>query len=103
MSAVRAATGEVVWSRRVGPRASRNTWNALGTAGDRVYVGCADRNVYALDAADGHTVWTYPADVTVRTSAPVAIGGSVFIGTAGRIRAGPHPTGRWLADAGAGA
>ncbi|WP_372509201.1 outer membrane protein assembly factor BamB family protein [Actinomadura madurae] len=51
--------------------------------GDRVYVGCADRNVYALDAADGHTVWTYPADVTVRTSAPVAIGGSVFIGTAG--------------------
>ncbi|WP_412515961.1 PQQ-binding-like beta-propeller repeat protein [Actinomadura madurae] len=83
VSAVRAATGEVVWSRRVGPRASRNTWNALGTTGDRVYVGCADRNVYALDAADGHTVWTYPADVTVRTSAPVAIGGSVFIGTAG--------------------
>lgn len=83
VSAIRAATGEVVWSRRVGPQASRNQWNALGTTGDTVYVGCADRNVYALDAADGHTVWTYPADVTVRTSAPVAIGGSVFIGTAG--------------------
>ncbi|WP_433475143.1 PQQ-binding-like beta-propeller repeat protein [Spirillospora sp. CA-142024] len=81
--AIRAATGEVVWSRRLGQGASRNQWNALGITGDTLYAGCADRNVYALGAADGRIKWTYPADVTVRTSAPVAIGGSVFIGTAG--------------------
>ncbi|WP_242902761.1 serine/threonine-protein kinase [Actinomadura terrae] len=80
--ALRAATGEQVWTRRLFGSTSRNQWNALGVAGNTVYVACADRNVYALDAADGHTRWRYPADVTIRTSAPVAVGGSVFIGTA---------------------
>ncbi|MUN38377.1 outer membrane protein assembly factor BamB family protein [Actinomadura litoris] len=80
--ALRAATGEPVWSRRLFATTSRNQWNALGVDGGTVYVGCADHHVYALDAADGHTRWRYPADVTIRTSAPVAVGGSVFVGTA---------------------
>uniref|UniRef100_UPI0015F10879 outer membrane protein assembly factor BamB family protein n=1 Tax=Streptomyces phytophilus TaxID=722715 RepID=UPI0015F10879 len=94
--ALRATTGEVVWKRRLGPESSsRNQWNALGAAGDMLYVGGADRNVRALRGSDGRTEWTYPADVTVRTSAPVTIdGGMTFIGTAeGFVEALSSPAG----------
>jgi outer membrane protein assembly factor BamB len=79
--ALRAATGELMWSRRLGSRASRNQWNALGVSVDKLLVGATDQHVYALHRSDGRTMWTYPADVTIRTSAPVAVEKMVFIGT----------------------
>jgi outer membrane protein assembly factor BamB len=79
--ALRTTTGEVTWERQLTAGGPRNQWNALGFSGGMLYVGGADRTVYALDGADGRTKWTYPADVTVRTSAPVAVAGLVFIGT----------------------
>ena len=94
--ALRATTGEVVWKRRLGAESSsRNLWNALGAAGDMLYVGGADRNVHALRGSDGRTEWTYPADVTVRTSPPVTVdGGMTFIGTAeGFVEALSPPAG----------
>jgi serine/threonine-protein kinase len=53
--------------------------SSLGLTGGVLYVGCTDRNVYALDAATGEIRWTYPADMTLK-SGPVATGGLVFAG-----------------------
>ncbi|MEW2357554.1 serine/threonine-protein kinase [Spirillospora sp. NPDC029432] len=80
--ALRAATGEVAWTRRVGTGegADYGRGNALGLSGGTLYVGCTDRNVYALDAATGRILWRYGADMTL-TSGPVGIGGLAFTAT----------------------
>jgi serine/threonine protein kinase/outer membrane protein assembly factor BamB len=81
--AVKIATGETVWSHRLGNNegASYGQSNSLGLSGDTVYVGCTDRNVYALSAADGRTRWTYGADSTLTANGPVSVAGLVFVGT----------------------
>jgi serine/threonine protein kinase len=80
--AVKIATGETLWSRRLGNNeaASYGRSNSLGLFGDTVYVGCTDRNVYALSASDGRIQWTYGAQTSL-TTGPVSVGGLVFVGT----------------------
>jgi outer membrane protein assembly factor BamB len=80
--ALKAATGEVIWSRRLGngEGADYGRGNALGLSGGTLYVGCTDRNVYALNAATGDVLWAYGADMTL-TSGPVGIGALAFTAT----------------------
>ncbi|KIF75633.1 hypothetical protein QR77_20460, partial [Streptomyces sp. 150FB] len=79
--AVRAATGETLWSQRLGgdEGAPYGGWNSLGLTGDTLYVGCTNKTVYALDAAGGHVLWSSPADMT-HSSGPVAVDGVVCVG-----------------------
>ncbi|MFB4319817.1 serine/threonine-protein kinase [Actinomadura sp. 21ATH] len=93
--ALRAATGEVAWTRRLGTGEGSDygRGNALGLSGGTLYVGCTDRNVYALDAATGRILWTYGADMTL-TSGPVGIGGLAFTATRdGHVHALAPPAG----------
>jgi outer membrane protein assembly factor BamB len=80
--ALRTATGEVVWSRRLGrgEGGDYGRGNVLGLSGGTLHVGCTDRNVYALDPATGRVRWTYAADMTLK-SGPVGIGGLAFVAT----------------------
>ncbi len=49
-------------------------------AGDVVYVGSVDGNVYALDAVSGAKKWAYRTGNNVRSS-PAVVGGVVYIGS----------------------
>jgi len=53
----------------------------VAAVGDLVYFGSsADNKVYALDARDGRTRWTFTTDGPVRT-APTVAGGKVYVGS----------------------
>ncbi|GAA2432141.1 hypothetical protein GCM10010191_52620 [Actinomadura vinacea] len=80
--ALKTATGEVVWTRRLGygEGGDYGRDNALGLYGGTLYVGCTDRNVYALDAASGRVLWSHGADMTLK-SGPLGIGGLAFVAT----------------------
>ncbi len=47
----------------------------------RVYVGCLDRNVYALDARNGELVWKFQAEGGFAPASPVANDGIIYIGS----------------------
>ncbi|HVO27535.1 MAG TPA: PQQ-binding-like beta-propeller repeat protein [Candidatus Margulisiibacteriota bacterium] len=44
-------------------------------AGDRLYVGSDDGNLYAVDATSGTVVWSFPTNGPIISSPAVAIGG----------------------------
>jgi outer membrane protein assembly factor BamB len=68
MSAYDAATGNRVWFRQIGPRVNSTASVVNGT----VYVGSADKKLYALDAATGAVRCTF-ATGGVIASSPVAV------------------------------
>ncbi|GAB3406305.1 protein kinase domain-containing protein [Flindersiella endophytica] len=78
---LRPGDGKQVWKRRIGmgEGGEYGRLSSVGFAEGVLYVGCTDRNVYALDAATGSIRWTYPADMTLK-SGPVATDGLVFAG-----------------------
>jgi outer membrane protein assembly factor BamB len=79
--AVRAATGELVWSRRLGngEGAAYRATNHFTVAGGAVYAAGTDGMLYALDAATGSPLWTF--DIGSPTGAPATAAGLVFVGT----------------------
>jgi outer membrane protein assembly factor BamB len=67
-----------------------------------VYVGSADRKVYALNAATGATIWTATTGGPVRSS-PAVVDGMVYVGSAdGKVYALNAATGatRWTVTTG---
>jgi outer membrane protein assembly factor BamB len=61
-------------------------------AGGIVYVGSGDDKLYALAAATGRVLWTYPTGGTL-VSSPAVADGNVYVGSGdGKVyalRAGP--------------
>ena len=55
-------------------------WSSPAVAGDVVYIGSNDGNVYALNASTGSTVWTYATGGEVRSS-PSVVAGTVYFGS----------------------
>jgi len=53
--------------------------DATGRTG-RVFVGCNDGNVYALDLADGRKLWAFQTADAVE-AAPLVLGGAVYAGS----------------------
>ena len=51
-----------------------------GVVNGVVYVGCRDRNVYALNAANGAKVWNYTTGDAVDSS-PAVANGVVYVGS----------------------
>jgi outer membrane protein assembly factor BamB/subtilisin family serine protease len=69
--------GSVRWSVAVGG----NVTSAIAIANDTLYFASYDRNLYALNPANGATRWKAPLGDEVRAAAPaVGADGSVFIG-----------------------
>ena len=45
-----------------------------------IYIGCHDKNLYALKASDGSTVWTVPMCGAVFSSPALAADGTIYVG-----------------------
>jgi outer membrane protein assembly factor BamB len=90
--AVKTADGSQAWKADIGNAANPRvlpdpgsiTWDfhqsSPVVSGGVVYVGSADKNVYALDAATGATKWTFKAAGIVRDT-PAVSGGVVYVGS----------------------
>ena len=72
--AVDASSGQIVWEKDLGG----GVFDSPAVASGRLYIGSNDGNLYALDAANGTTLWT----AAVRPSTSVAYrDGVLYVGT----------------------
>ncbi len=55
--------------------------SSAAIVGGRVYVGCSDSNVYALNLADGKKLWSCQTAGEVESS-PLVLNGRVYVGSA---------------------
>jgi outer membrane protein assembly factor BamB len=102
VTAVNAASGEIVWRRNVKPDGREAAGGVavfglpvplvgsgggpleggfgggLAIAGGRLFVASGYRTMSALDAATGEVVWTQPVDVPIH-SAPTVAAGRVYV------------------------
>ena len=69
--AVDGGNGTVLWSWPGPLTYACSTTPALDAAGARVFVGCDDSSIYALDAHSGAQLWRHPMSAAVR--APLAV------------------------------
>jgi outer membrane protein assembly factor BamB len=76
--AVDAGDGSEVWSFETGEALLSSPTVVDGT----VYIGCDDKNMYALDAATGETQWQFEVDEGHNIwSSPTVVDGTVFFAT----------------------
>lgn len=54
--------------------------SSAAIVGNRVFVGSNDRNLYALDFANGKLLWTFTNSEAIESS-PLVLNGSVFVGS----------------------
>jgi outer membrane protein assembly factor BamB len=89
--ALDAASGEILWARKVGStRDEPAVWRG------RVYVDSRDTHMYALSARSGRVLWRTPLHQLLESS-PVVSGGRVFTGGGSNdVRALDAVTGRIL-------
>jgi quinohemoprotein ethanol dehydrogenase len=95
ITAVDAATGKVKWvyDPKIGEKAGkkmRSQWGSRGLSywNGKIYVGGADGQLIAVNAADGKEVWSVqtapaPGDLRFITGAPRVFDGKVVIGHGG--------------------
>ncbi len=72
---------ELLWKRPL-PDAVESS---AAIVGGRVYVGCDDGHVYALDLRSGEPVWTYRAGDDPLRSSPTVSGGTLLTGDDGGV------------------
>ncbi len=78
--AVSRSTGELIWEATT----ENAIWSAPAKLGDTVYVTSIDRNIYALDAADGSEKWTHTLNGAGAGSAVLSADGErVYAGSFG--------------------
>jgi len=75
--AVNAQTGAMIWTAHAQYHMSRSS---PAIANGVLYVGSADKYVYALDVATGKTIWTFKTKGQVKSS-PAVVNGVVYIGS----------------------
>lgn len=82
--------GSIVWKFTMGPQAGPGiggmpiaidcTDSSPAVAGDKVYIGSGDHNVYCLDWETGKLIWKFPTGGGINSS-PAVVGGRVYIGS----------------------
>ncbi|MFJ3799875.1 PQQ-binding-like beta-propeller repeat protein [Streptomyces sp. NPDC090088] len=72
----RTPSGSPLWKFRTGDAVS----SSPAVVGGVVYVGSADHNLYAVEAATGKKRWNFPTDKGV-SSSPTVVGGVVYVGS----------------------
>lgn len=76
--ALKAATGEKLWSVSVGGR----VWATPLLAGERLYVSTLNHKLFALDtSAQGKTVWTFEQAQGALAGSPVLDGDTLYVGS----------------------
>ena len=78
-AAISSATGEMAWTFPT----EDIVFSAAAVVDNLVYVGSADKNLYALDPATGDLRWQFRAESGV-SSAAVA-DGIIYVGTEGGV------------------
>ena len=74
------SSGNQLWTATLGNSVSASP--ALSSAGDTVYFGCYDHNVYALSTTNGAVRWTHATGGEIRASSPaVDANGVIYIGS----------------------
>lgn len=90
--ALDAATGDVLWERRIGatarPQLPQGQPRSISLYGDAVYLSTIDGRVLALDARTGDVRWETPVfdpakDKVQITAGPLVANGKVFQGVSG--------------------
>lgn len=66
----------LLWSFKTGGAVK----SSAAIVGGRVYVGSHDRNLYALELADGKKVWAFTNREAIESS-PLVLNGSVYVGS----------------------
>jgi outer membrane protein assembly factor BamB len=82
--------------------AAHGSYRAAGIHPETIYIGCADHNLYAVDAHTGQRIWSFQTGGEVSSSAAV-VGGVVYVGSRdGSLYALAGQTGRqiWRFQAG---
>ncbi len=73
-----SSSGALLWEvAAAGPVWSSAVANRAETA---IYIGCHDKNLYALHAANGSTIWTVPMCGAVFSSPALAADGTIYVG-----------------------
>ncbi len=81
IQAVDANTGIEKWKTYPSSDTSRSFPSNPSIVNGILYVGCTDRNLYALDANSGATLWTFNTGDVVETS-PSVVNGIVYLSAA---------------------
>ena len=68
-----------VWKRQL----SNKVWSAPAIDGDTLYIGCFDKNLYAISTIDGSIKWQFTTNGAIN-STPLVSDGIVYIGSYGR-------------------
>ena len=69
-------TKQKVWSFKTGD----NVRSSAAVAGNAVFFGSSDGNVYALDRTTGDALWQYRTGAAV-TSSPALAGNMLYVGS----------------------
>lgn len=92
--------GQLVWRFQTGDAV--NSSPAIATsasflAGEVIYIGSADDNIYAVDE-EGNELWEYPTELDVNSVPMVGDNGKVYFGSSDVYVYGLHPEGiqYWL-------
>lgn len=102
LSAVQIATGEKLWSTRLVPQGSRESYAAANTViPGAVFIGGTDGKVHALATADGKELWSFDTAKEFQTvnqvaakggsigsAGPTIAGGMVFVGSGYNVASG---------------
>lgn len=91
VQALNAATGDLIWERRLGPERSGAQRN-LAVYGDKVYVMTSAAQLVALEARSGALAWTAPVagEGFGSSSGPLAANGLIIQGLTGCTRLSDH-------------
>jgi len=57
-----------------------NSSPAINATGDRIYIGCSNDTLYAINTADGSPAWKYPASAEISSSPVIANDGAIIFG-----------------------
>jgi outer membrane protein assembly factor BamB len=77
------SNGTVKWAFTVVGGNEFNSSPAINEAANRLYVGCENDTLYAINTADGSRVWAYGAQAEISSSPAIASDGSIIFGDAG--------------------
>lgn len=78
--ALNSTTGSLIWSTSPSTDSIGFGGSNPAIANGILYIGCNDRNVYALDVNSGKTLWSFNTGDVIESS-PTVVNGIVYIGS----------------------
>lgn len=79
LHAINSTTGTAKWAPFVAS-GDFNSSPAINATGDRIYIGCLNDTLYAINTADGSLAWAYGASAEISSSPAIASDGAIIFG-----------------------